>query len=198
LLFPPLLRFCDPSFSPFQNCVAASLFAACACFGGVCAADAPRSRAARTAYHHQLSVHGRHQAGAKWAAAAARQGHLEVEGGGYGSYQHVQGSFGCWVWEGLPYHVCSLCQSDYVWRPSSVRLCLRPPAVRLCPAVCVWPAGGRCAPPVTFNTKRTKKRKKYYVCTGQVPGKAGLPAGFNRYALRSISCTSPTLLQRTT
>ena len=38
-----------------------------------------------------------------------------------------------------------------VRRPSSVRLCLRPPAVGLCPAVCVWPAGGGCAPPVTFK-----------------------------------------------
>jgi hypothetical protein len=40
-----------------------------------------------------------------------------------------------------------------VRRPSSARLCLRPPAVGLCPAVCVWPAGGGCAPPVTFKKK---------------------------------------------
>jgi hypothetical protein len=40
-----------------------------------------------------------------------------------------------------------------VRRPSSVRLCLRPPAVGLCPAVCVWPADGGCAPPVTFRKK---------------------------------------------
>jgi hypothetical protein len=44
-----------------------------------------------------------------------------------------------------------------VRRPSSVRLCLRPPAVRLCPAVCVWPAGGGCAPPVTFKKKQKKR-----------------------------------------
>ena len=40
-----------------------------------------------------------------------------------------------------------------VRRPSSVRLCLRPPAVGLCLAVCVWPAGGGCGPPVNFQKK---------------------------------------------
>jgi hypothetical protein len=41
----------------------------------------------------------------------------------------------------------------WVRRPSSVKLCLRPPAVGLCPAVCVLPAGGGCVPPVTFQKK---------------------------------------------
>lgn len=146
--FQPIPALLLLSLSSLLTCLP-SFPAARTCFGVLRSVDAPRSRAARTAYHHQLSVHGRHQAGAKWAAATTRQGHLEVEGGGYGSYQHVQGIFGCWVWEGLPYYVCSFCQSDYV-------------------------------------------------CTGQVPGKAGLPAGFNRYALRPLLCISPTLLQRTT
>jgi hypothetical protein len=35
-----------------------------------------------------------------------------------------------------------------VRRPSSVRLCLRPPAVEFTRLSCVWPAGGGCAPPV--------------------------------------------------
>ena len=44
-----------------------------------------------------------------------------------------------------------------VRRPSSVRLCLQPPAVgftRLRWLRCVWPAGGGCAPPPPCNPKK--------------------------------------------
>ena len=45
----------------------------------------------------------------------------------------------------------------FVRRPSSVRLCLRPPAVGFSRLSCVWPAGG-CAPPVIFKKNHTPHR----------------------------------------
>jgi hypothetical protein len=43
-----------------------------------------------------------------------------------------------------------------VRRPSSVRLCLRPPAVEFTRLSCVWPAGGGCAPPVISQKKQVQ------------------------------------------